>query len=246
MVARTAALVVLVSAVSLHAQAPSWEGPMMPVPRLPEIGLRLPEIGLPLPHIGLAAPTAEQVGRPARRPASGGEHSPASHGSERRGGRIVPPIVYVLPALIYPSSVAPKPDTTLDTTSPIQHVPTGTLVLDTRPAVAIQVFVDSYYIGTTDQIGNTLEMAAGPHEVELKADGYEPVRFGVRLAESQIVTYRETLHGSDADGRNATAETRVAPVTLYVIPGCYAGSVPPDPSALPTRCDIGQLKTIAP
>ena len=34
--------------------------------------------------------------------------------------------------------------------------------------------------------------------------------------------------------------------TLYLIPGCYLGNVPPDAGRLPAGCDISRLKTYAP
>ncbi len=34
--------------------------------------------------------------------------------------------------------------------------------------------------------------------------------------------------------------------TLYVIPGCYLGNVPPDAARLPARCDITLLKVFPP
>jgi hypothetical protein len=121
-------------------------------------------------------------------------------------------------------------------------VATGTLALDLSPAAPLQVFVDGYYVGMTDQIGSTFELPVGPHDVELRGDGYEPVRFSVRIAAAQSVTYRQTLHASD---RTPPApQTPRAPVTLYVIAGCYAGNVEPDVSALPKGCDVSQLHTI--
>ena len=34
--------------------------------------------------------------------------------------------------------------------------------------------------------------------------------------------------------------------TLYLIPGCYLGNVPPEADRLPAGCDITRLKTYAP
>lgn len=49
------------------------------------------------------------------------------------------------------------------------------------------------------------------------------------------------------------AETPAAPIvvpsgsrTIYVIPGCYLGNVPPDKDRLPAGCDISRMKTHAP
>jgi hypothetical protein len=122
------------------------------------------------------------------------------------------------------------------------QVPIGELTVDLQPGTATQVFVDGYYIGSTDQIGTTFQMPAGPHDLEFLADGFEPLRVGIQIPPGRSLTYRQTLHPTAPD---VTAATH-APMRLYVIPGCYAGNVAPDPASLPARCDIDQLKTITP
>jgi hypothetical protein len=174
-------------------------------------------------------------------------HPPAKgRGGERPGNHRGGSVVYVLPeVLVVGAATGPEPghDSATVERAPAPHVPTGTLVLDARPIVPTQIFVDGYFVGSSDQIGSSIDMPAGPHDVALKADGYEPVHFGVQIREGQALTYRETLKATDATPAPEPAAP-APPVTLYVIAGCYAGSTPPDASALPARCDIAQLKTI--
>jgi hypothetical protein len=231
----TVALALLCSVVPVRGQTPETAQATAPVPRLPEIGLPLPHIGLP--------PIPDPAGRGPR---------PESQQSRESGGSIhhppspVLPIVYVSPPVwLAPPTGAPGEPATGGTQTPIA-VPRGpaggTLTLDVTPAGALQLFVDGYYVGMTDEIGTSIEMPAGAHTVELRGEGYEPVRFSVRLAAGQWMTYRETLRGPGP----ATADTSRAPVTLYVIPGCFAGSVRPEAASLPQGCDLGRLHTIDP
>jgi hypothetical protein len=241
----TAAMMVF-TAGSIHAQTEtSVSDPprtMVPVPPLPEIGLRLPHIGLPEPVAGKVEP---------------GQRQTTSANTARRPLHAVPSIVYVLPPVLLagpPPSLSQEGESGESPDPIVEHKPTGqdagrddalqptgTLTLDLQPAAAAQVFVDGYYVGSTDQMGTTIDMPVGPHNVELKSEGFEPVRFGVQIRQGRSLVYRESLHRID---ERVTAAA--APVTLYVIPGCYAGSVPPDAASLPSRCDVSQLKTLTP
>jgi len=232
------ALVTMMASLAFGAQEAQPPRTMLPVPPLPEIGLPLPHIGLP-PAEAPPAPTSAEHSAPNRSPGGRGEH---------RRPYPVAPVVYVLPQLLVvgPPVADAQPGTSNATVerapAPVPRVPTGTLTLDIHPAVSAQIFVDRYYVGATDQIGTSVEMPAGPHDIELKADGFEPVRFAVRLGDGQSLTYHEALKASDAVPEPAAPAT---PVTLYVIAGCYAGSIPPDQSALPPGCDISRLKTLS-
>jgi hypothetical protein len=129
------------------------------------------------------------------------------------------------------------------TTKDEQPAPaTGTLVLDLQPMTPMQVFVDGYYVGTTDMTGNSFELEAGPHRVELKAPGYESIGFDVRIVRQQSITYRDSVKTA---ARSAEPKSAAVPrAKMYVIPGCYAGSQPPDKVALPAGCDASNLTTI--
>ena len=112
-----------------------------------------------------------------------------------------------------------------------------------QPVTSAQVFIDGYYVGTTDVEGTLFELEAGPHRVELKANGYEAVDFDVRIVAQQSITYRDTLKVSrrSPDAAPVPPEAAAAHTTLYVIPGCYAGNQPPDSLRLAEGCDSSRV-----
>jgi hypothetical protein len=110
-----------------------------------------------------------------------------------------------------------------------------------------EVIVDGLYVGSVDDLrrsgrGHALE--PGPHRLELRAPGYEPVTVGVTIAPDETLFYQRELE----------AAPRPAPVlpppgmpkTFYVIPGCYAGDRPPQADRLPPNCDAANARTIPP
>jgi hypothetical protein len=59
-----------------------------------------------------------------------------------------------------------------------------------------EVYVDGYYAGIVDDFDGALqhlELEAGPHHVEIKADGFEPVAFDVNVEPGRTITYRTQL-----------------------------------------------------
>ena len=121
----------------------------------------------------------------------------------------------------------------------------GLLRFDVTPRSA-QVFVDSFFAGTIADIEaqRVLTLAAGPHRIELRSPGYQPVTFDVRIDPNDTVVYRAALE------RERTAPTAVAkptgPTRMYVIPGCYAGNMPPRADRLPSGCDVKHVRVIDP
>jgi hypothetical protein len=211
---------------------------MRPVPPLPQIGLPLPHIGLPAP----AQPEHRRTGNP------NGNSSRSHQRGARRG---FPPAVVFVPAPYYvpveaPPAVEPAPAAAYAPIPP--SPPLGALLLDLQPAASVQVYVDGYYTGVTDVIGSALDLEPGAHAIELRASGYEPIAFDVRIAPDERVVYQGQLTktpataGRAADADSARASAR--PITLYVIPGCYAGNVPPDALTLAPGCDAASLTTI--
>jgi hypothetical protein len=68
----------------------------------------------------------------------------------------------------------------------------GSIRLKVKPANA-QVYVDGYYVGVIDSFDGVfqrLSVDAGPHKVELKADGFDPVEFEVMVTPNDTVTYK--------------------------------------------------------
>ena len=194
--------------------------PRFTIPPRGTVGLPLPETGLPLPPIGLQTPHGPRRGH-------GRYHWPA-YGW--------PAVVYYVPWYEpYPFS---REAAAIPVPAPVeQPTPTGRLILGPQPDGA-QVFVDGYYAGITDDFsvvhgGGVLE--AGQHRIEVSAPGYESLSIDVRIASNQSVTYRGTLK------RIPPPVAKSAPMTFYLIPGCYMGNVPPKDARLPASCDLGRV-----
>jgi hypothetical protein len=67
----------------------------------------------------------------------------------------------------------------------------GSLRLKVKPEHA-QVFVDGYLVGTIDSFDGVfqrLDVEAGAHKIELRADGYEPTQFDVMVLPGKTITY---------------------------------------------------------
>jgi hypothetical protein len=76
--------------------------------------------------------------------------------------------------------------------------PTGGLRLKVEPRQA-QVYVDGYYAGIVDDFNGHfqhLDMTAGPHHVEIRAPGYEPLAFDVTIQTHHTTEYRGALSRS--------------------------------------------------
>lgn len=68
----------------------------------------------------------------------------------------------------------------------------GSLRLKVKPPNA-QVFVDGYFVGTVDSFDGVfqrLNVEAGSHRIELKADGYAPTEFDVMVVPGETITYK--------------------------------------------------------
>jgi hypothetical protein len=73
-----------------------------------------------------------------------------------------------------------------------QYRGSGSIRLKVKPANA-QVYVDGFYVGVIDSFDGVfqkLSVDAGPHRIELKADGFEPVEFEVVVTPGDTVTYK--------------------------------------------------------
>jgi hypothetical protein len=73
--------------------------------------------------------------------------------------------------------------------------PDGGLRLKIEPRNA-QVFVDGYYAGLVDDFDGhfqQLKLAPGPHHVEVRTPGHEPLKFDVNIRPRQTTVYEGTL-----------------------------------------------------
>ena len=198
------------------------------VPELPPIGLPLPSIGLPHPPTGLpplAAPARPNGVQHIRRAAAG-----------RYGSRRLASAVYIVPAIV--GSVSPfAPDVSVAT----DPVPAGGgLRVEVPAGVFGQVYLDGYYVGTTEDLGRAMDVTTGRHSIEIRADGYQPVQDDVAVAPGRSVTYRGLLTlvpESPAAASAPPAVEAARPKTFYVIPGCYVGDALPEESTVPAGCD---------
>ncbi|MBI2833941.1 MAG: PEGA domain-containing protein [Acidobacteria bacterium] len=71
----------------------------------------------------------------------------------------------------------------------------GGLRLKVKPRLA-QVFVDGYYVGLVndfDGVFQRLTIDAGPHRIEIRAEGFEPLAFEVLILEGETISYRGEL-----------------------------------------------------
>ena len=226
---------------------------------LPTIGLPLPTIGLPLPSVGLPLP---RTGLPPIEPsaANARQHRARdARGStpvtDRQRSHVGPRALRPSSTVIYfvPTSGWDYPHAaSLDAQSSgwdQQTPPTGSLRLELQPGLVPQVYVDGYYVGTLNDVNAELPLDAGLHRLELRADGYESLELDVQIFPGRSTTYRGTLKAVEPVSvpvPEIPAPTQVpprAPATIYFIPGCYLGDVPPRDAGLPAGCDAADAIT---
>ena len=71
----------------------------------------------------------------------------------------------------------------------------GSLKLKLKPRDA-EVYVDGYFVGIVDDfdgIFQRLHLDSGPHRIEARAPGYEPLAFDVRITSEHTTTYQGEL-----------------------------------------------------
>ncbi len=76
---------------------------------------------------------------------------------------------------------------------------TGGLRLRVKPRDG-EVMVNGYFAGKVDDFDGAfqkLKLPAGPHRVDIKADGYETLSFDVLVVEDEVTTYKGDLHRID-------------------------------------------------
>lgn len=243
-------LAVLVAALPLTAHAQQRA-----TPRLPSLALPLPRITPQLPSIGLP-PAPAPPDASIRMPVPG--RSDGDRG--RRHGRRGPTPIVLFPVygwspFVYSRSAAADWPVEADRRSAPRTVERmGTLRLPVEPFTQVQVYVDGVFVGTASDLRGEIEIAAGVHRIELRADGYRSVTFDVRIPAGGVLTYGQGLEplqepdripqrAADAAGTPAPDIPRT---TVYLIPGCYLGNVPPAEAGLPPTCDPGRATTFEP
>lgn len=166
---------------------------------------------------------------------------------------VAPTIVVFGSPYMWSDGAAPTPGVIVPPPAPaIEAVATGRLRFELHPT-SVQLFVDGDYVGTLDDVGAELELAAGTRRIEIRAPDYRTVVIDARIAPGRTITYRAALEplspAASADvPPDPTPEPR-APLpkqTFYFIPGCYLGNVPPHQVRLPPGCDVSRLITHTP
>jgi hypothetical protein len=124
-----------------------------------------------------------------------------------------------------------------------QGTTTGYLRLEVEPTTA-QVYVDGLYAGiVADFRSGGYPLDAGPHRIEIRADGFNSQSVELRIRANDVLAYRGTLTAREQRSEQRAA---AAPKTFYVIPRCYAGDTPPTPEQLPASCKGAKVRTIPP
>jgi hypothetical protein len=120
----------------------------------------------------------------------------------------------------------------------------GRLFIDTEPGTA-QVVVDGIPVGAVASFrGVGMLLTEGVRHVELHSPGYESAVFDVTIASNQPAVHRGDLMPARTAAGPAAPVIRRGSDTLYVIPGCYLGNLPPRAVSVPRGCDIAKARTI--
>ena len=222
-----AALIVLATAAPAHAQ-PSPPPVVAPPPTVaPPIVLPFPPLMTP-PAGGLPPPIPESPRFRTDTPLYG----PGS------------PTMYAPFAFGYSGADDPAEKKRSSPSRPqVAALSTGLLRLAVTPGTA-EVFVDSYYVGTVDDLStqSLLELGAGPHRIEFRAPQYQSHAVDIRILPLDTFTYRAALEPMTKAPAVPAAARR--PTPMYVIPNCYLGNVPPRPSRLVSGCDINKVQVL--
>ncbi len=260
------ATILLIGLPAVAAAQPVRPGPAPgSFPRLPPIGLPLPPIGLPLPQIGLPLPPTGLGQIDAPPPGTGFPPSPESrapnpevaaqnHGSFRinhppvGARRQRPSVFYVVPTygVFYeaPTANGTTPSLEDSTTSPPPQNSVGQLQLEISPTGdQQQIFVDGAYVGTFKDFSGEMQLDAGLHTIDIQASGYETLHMDVNIFAGRSIAYRGTLTPASPPSASSPPVPSIpaTSTTIYVVPGCYIGNVPPQEVELPAGCDASRV-----
>ena len=264
---RFALPVVLTLALPAMLAAQSKGHARQPFTALGPIGLPLAPLSPTLPSFGAPLPTFDlpKIDSSFRiRGLPSGRSSQHPRGHNRQGGYgygfqypltsfvyVMPPYYmdgYASPPIDEPAVLTSMP-VAAQSASPIPRSaprpPMGWLRLELDNAAAgAQLYVNGYFVGTTEDVNDELGLEPGPHQIEIRSAGSPSIHFDVQIVDGRTITYRaafERLPGSVA----APGAPYSAP-TIYFIPGCYLGNVTPQQANLPAGCDIARLSTYKP
>jgi hypothetical protein len=131
--------------------------------------------------------------------------------------------------------------------SSLPETPKGHVSIDVLPTSAL-VFVDGQYVGMSYELGSGFTLEAGSHRLEFRADDHEPVALDTMIEPGRAIKYEGTLVRRDTQPEPEPLPPHAtgvpAAMTIYFIPRCYLGNVPPTTTRLPAGCDISEMKVI--
>ena len=160
--------------------------------------------------------------------------------------------VYVVPAYGWPYPYAAGTSVAVVSEQPERRVrvvpPTGTLRLEVPTDPHAQVFIDGLFAGTFSELPSAdVALPEGAHRIELRSPQHQPLAIDVQITAGRTITYRGTLTPLAAPAAAAPAPAPPSqPATVYMIPGCYLGNVPPKDAGLPASCDLSRVTTFQP
>lgn len=246
-----AALVVLGLPVLATAQSQSsGKSAASPSVTLPQVALPLPPIGLPLAPIGLPLPSIGFPPSPQRQHPETDQTFGARDQNRRRRSHAAPTVVYFGAYYPWAGESLPAPGMVAPSVAAATDEPVaGRLRLEVKPADIVQLFVDGVYIGTSDDVGDELAMDPGLRRIEIRAEGYETSIFDAMIVAGRTITYRGSLRPVAPEPPPAASTVPAPPAshtspqsrTMYFIPGCYLGNIPPGEIKLPSGCDLSRL-----
>jgi hypothetical protein len=123
----------------------------------------------------------------------------------------------------------------------IEEPATGSLRLEVEPADIVQLFVDDVYVGTSDDVGDELAMEPGVRRIEIRAEGYQTLIFDTTYRGSLRPVTPEPPPAAPSEPAPVASHTSPQARTIYFIPGCYLGNIPPGDVKLPSGCDLSRL-----
>ena len=163
------------------------------------------------------------------------------HGGDKNVYISVPYPVYFDYAPYYPSQFEPEPP---PSQAPARaDRPLGYLTLRVQPRTA-DVYVDGAFAGVVDDFGGrgARLLPAGPHRVEILAEGYETLTFDVRVPEDDTVTFTRDLE--PRVDRPAADAVVVPHKTMYIVPRCFIGDRMPLVTDMPAGCRVEDVRVI--
>src|SRR5262249_60585116 len=107
-------------------------------------------------------------------------------------------------------------------------------------------FIARLYAGTVPALTAPTgpELTAGPHRLEIRAPQYQTVTVDIRISPYETLTYRASLEPLRLPAAAAPPPTPGPATTMYMIPNCYLGNVPPRLNRLPSGCDAKKVQVL--